>query len=67
MTERQEQIYSIIKDFINENGYSPTVREIGKIAKLKSSSTVLEYLRILEKKKYISMVAGKSRTIRIIK
>lgn len=67
MTEKQEKIYNIIKEFIKKNGYSPTVREIGEIAKLKSSSTIFEYLRILEDKGYITSEKGKPRTIRVVK
>lgn len=67
MTEKQREILEIIKDFIVENGYPPTVREIGKIANLSSTSTVFVHLMNLEKGGYISMLKGKSRTIRIIK
>ena len=42
--ERQAQIYEVIKSFLMEKGYPPSVREIGKIVGLKSSSTVHGYL-----------------------
>ena len=67
MRKQQEKIYNIIKDFINKNGYAPTVREIGKIAGLNSSSTVHSHLTVLESEGYIKSEKGKSRTIRIIK
>jgi repressor LexA len=67
MTECQEKIYNIIKEYINENGYSPTIREIGKIAMLNSSCTVFKHLKNLEKKGFISMEKSKPRTIRILK
>ena len=39
MTESQEKIYNIIKEFINNNGYAPTVREIGKLANQSAESS----------------------------
>lgn len=67
LTDKQLKILYIIKDFIIEHGYSPTVREIGKLAGLRSSATVDTYLKILQKKGYIKKVEGKMRTIRIVK
>lgn len=67
MTESQEKIYNIIKEFINNNGYAPTVREIGKLANLKSSQTVFTHLTNLENKGFITYEKNKSRTIRILK
>ena len=66
LTKHQEKILNIIKDFINKNGYSPTVREIGKISDLKSTSTVKTYLDILYIKGYITYIPKLSRTIKII-
>lgn len=66
LTKHQEKILNIIKDFINKNGYSPTVREIGKISDLKSTSTIKTYLDILYTKGYITYIPKLSRTIRII-
>lgn len=67
MTDSQKKIYDIIKDFMKNNGYSPTVREIGKIAGLKSSGTVFCHLMNLEKEGFIVMEKSKSRTIRVLK
>lgn len=67
MTEKQAEIYFIIKEFIKNNGYSPTIREIGELAKLNSPSTVFTHLTNLEKKGFISQIKGKVRTIRILR
>ena len=66
LTKHQEKILNIIKDFINKNGYSPTVREIGKLSDLKSPATIKTYLDILYTKGYITYIPKLSRTIRII-
>lgn len=67
MTKSQENIYNIIKDFIKNNGYSPTIREIGEMAGLKSPATVFTHLEALEEGGYIKSERSKSRTIRILK
>ena len=36
-----------IIEYINKHGYSPTVREIGKMVGLKSTSSVHRHLRIM--------------------
>lgn len=38
--EKKKEILDIIKTFINENGYSPTVREICGLSGLRSTSSV---------------------------
>ena len=55
-----------IEYFINENGYSPTVRELSKILNI-DIKPVFEKLIILENKGYISTVNGKARTIKVLK
>ena len=67
MTKSQENIYNIIKDFIKDNGYSPTIREIKELAGLKSPATVFTHLEALEEGGYIKSERSKSRTIRILK
>ena len=66
MTKKQEEIYNAIVAFIQEKGYSPTVREIGKMVNLKSPSTVHVHLMMLEAEGYITSEPGKQRTIRVV-
>ncbi|MBQ6205948.1 MAG: transcriptional repressor LexA, partial [Oscillospiraceae bacterium] len=40
LTPMQEKIYQYIRDCIREQGYPPSVREIGAAMGLKSPSTV---------------------------
>ena len=44
LTPKQQRIYDFIRDFSRENGYPPTVREIGEHLGLKSPSTVKFHL-----------------------
>lgn len=66
LTKKQLNILNVIKNFIDEFGYSPTIREIGNITGLSSSATIWAYLRILEDKGYITYKKGAYRTIRVI-
>lgn len=67
MTKKQEELYVVIKEFIKNNGYAPTIREINKITYIKSPATTHKHLLELKKKGYITYVKGKSRTIKILK
>ena len=63
MSEREKEILEIIKTFIKENGYSPTVREICSIANIKSTSTVHAHIQRLKAKGYITSGVDMPRSI----
>ena len=67
MTKRLEEYYDIIKNYINKNGYSPTIREIGELAGTTSSATPMVMVRRLKSLGYIEYEKGKNRTIRCLK
>ncbi|WMM26803.1 LexA repressor [Tissierella sp. MB52-C2] len=67
LTERESQVLNIIVDYIKQNEYAPSVREIGKIMGLKSSSTVHMYLKNLELKGFIERRENIPRALRIIR
>lgn len=62
-TERQARILEIIRDFTQEHGYPPSVREIGERVGLSSSSTVQSHLRSLEKRGLIHRDPTKPRAL----
>lgn len=64
--ERMDQIYAVIKEFLLEKGYPPSVREIGKRVGLKSSSTVHGYLNQLEDAGLIRRDPTKPRAIDLL-
>lgn len=66
LTKRQLDIFNYIKQAIIENGYPPSVREIGEAVGLSSSSTVHGHLSQLEKKGYIRRDPSKPRAIEVI-
>jgi len=66
LTNRQQQIYDLIKDKIQSTGMPPTRAEIAKFFGFKSANAAEEHLKALAKKGYIEMLAGTSRGIRLI-
>ena len=63
LSTMQQRIYDYIASCIQEQGYPPSVREIGEAVGLKSSSTVHFHLKHLEEAGYIEKGAGKGRAI----
>ena len=49
VTERQRAILDYLREFVDEHGYPPTVREIGEAVGLRSPSTVHAHLAQLER------------------
>ncbi len=66
LTGRQAFILEVLKKLIAENGYPPTVREIGEKAHLSSPATIHFHLKKLEEKGYIKKGDNKNRTIEIL-
>lgn len=61
--DTQQRILEYIEKYMETNGYSPSVREIGQAVGLKSTSTVHGHLNRLEKKGLLHREAMKPRTI----
>ncbi|MBQ3562252.1 MAG: transcriptional repressor LexA [Clostridia bacterium] len=64
LTEKQATVYKLIVQSLAE-GVPPTVRELCREAKIKSTSTVHAILSALEDAGYITRNAGNSRGIRL--
>ena len=63
LTDRQKDILNFIEQFRNENGYPPTLREIGKRFEISSTFGVKRHLDALVKKGYIAVESNASRGI----
>jgi repressor LexA len=66
LSNRQRQIYSFIVEEIDQKGYPPSVREIGKAVGLKSPASVHNHLKTLERLDYIRRDPSKPRAIEIL-
>lgn len=67
LAEKELEILNAIINFIDDNGYAPSVRELCEITKLKSTSTVHTYLKGLQEKGYIQRKENFPRALRVIK
>jgi len=65
LTDRQEEILNFIQQFLQENGYPPTLREIGKRFDISSTFGVKRHLEALTKKGYLNILSNASRGITI--
>ncbi len=66
ISKKQDKVLTYIKKFIVENGYPPSVREIGAALGLSSPATVQSHLTKLEAAGYISKKNAKFRTIEVL-
>jgi len=64
--KRQRQIVDFIAQYIQRNGYSPTLREIADAIGVNSLATVHEHLQALERKRIIRKHEGSARGIELI-
>lgn len=67
LTDRQEEILTFIRQFTNEAGYPPTLREIARNFQISSTFGVKRHLDALVKKGFINIESNASRGISFIK
>lgn len=71
LTAKQQKIFHYIRKYIEESGYPPAIRDIGKAFDIVSPNGVMCHLRALQKKGYIHREekneerGGKARSITI--
>src|SRR5438270_87885 len=63
LSPRQHEILEFIAAYQVENGYSPSLREIGDAFKLASVATVHQHVAALEKKGYVNKDWNKGRSL----
>lgn len=65
LTAKQNEILTVIKKFIANKGYAPTIRELCKLCNLNSTATMFVHLKNLTNKGYINQTENKFRTIEL--
>lgn len=63
MRKRQKEILDVIRKFLKEKGYSPSIREIGREVGLSSPSSVFKHIIKLEKEGIIRREGGKIKAL----
>ena len=66
LSKMQQKIYDFIESFVQDQGYPPSVREIGDAVGLKSPSTVHFHLKHLEELGVLQKSAGKGRALALV-
>ena len=63
LTRRQREIFDYIKGFVVENGYSPSLEEIGAHFGLRSVATVHKHVHHLVEKGLLRKAWNRSRSV----
>ena len=63
LTARQRKVLRVIREWVDEHGYPPSVREIGDAVGLQSTSSVHHQLRSLERKGYLRRDPNRTRAV----
>ncbi|MEZ5572335.1 MAG: transcriptional repressor LexA [Halioglobus sp.] len=65
LTQRQQQVLDIVREYIEDTGFPPTRADIAQKLGFKSANAAEEHLKALARKGAIEMIAGASRGIRL--
>ena len=65
LTTRQRRILEVIRDAVADRGYPPSIREIGEVVGLTSTSSVHSQLEALQRKGFIRRDPTKPRAIEV--
>jgi repressor LexA len=66
LSETRQRIFKYIRDFIDDRGYSPTVRDILKGCNISSTAVVQHHLNILEREGHIHRDPEVFRSIQLL-
>lgn len=66
ITQCEQEILNCVKKFINEKGYSPSVRDIAKVSGRRSPATIQTFLNHLKTKGYVTWEPKQNRTLRVV-
>jgi repressor LexA len=66
LTPVERNVYHYLLDFLAENTYQPSIREIGRKFRIKSTKTVSDLLQSLCAKGYIERDPSRSRGVRLV-
>jgi len=66
LTKLESSVYHYLLDFTAQNTYQPSIRDIGKQFKIKSTKTVSDLLQSLARKGYIERDPARSRGVNLL-
>ena len=66
ITPKQKVVYDTIRDYIRQNGFSPSYEEIKQLIGSNSKSHVHRFVHQLKQRGWISFGNGRNRSISVI-
>ena len=63
---KEKQLLNFINEYVDANGYPPTVREMCHAVKVSSTSTIAYYLNKLENNGFIKKSPNKNRALEVV-
>ena len=66
LTPLEQKVYHYLIDFLTENTYQPSIRDIARKFRIKSTKTVSDLLQSLAAKGYIERDRARSRGVRLL-
>jgi repressor LexA len=66
LSQLERRVYHYMIDFLAENTYQPSIREIARKFRIKSTKTVSDLLHALENKGFIERDESRSRGVRLL-
>src|SRR3954467_8695702 len=66
LTTLERRVFHYLIDFLADNTFQPSIREIARKFRIKSTKTVSDLLHSLERKGYIQRDASRSRGVRLL-
>jgi repressor LexA len=66
LTKRQRRVLQVIEEYAQEYGYPPTIREIGELVGISSTSVVSYNLKVLQRKGRLTRNPDVSRGLRLV-
>ncbi len=66
LTERQEEIYRYVVDYVDDRGYPPSIRDVMRHFGFKSPKAAADHFAALERKGFIRRAPELSRAIEIL-
>ena len=66
LTQTERRVYEYLIDFLAEHTYQPSIREIGRQFRIKSTKTVSDILQALARKGFIERDPSRSRGVRLV-
>jgi len=65
LSKRQSEVLKFIKDFVLDNDYSPSYREIGDALGMSSPATIHQHIQTLKSNGYLSLDPSASRSVQL--